>query len=84
MVALSWLAKKHVGLAFHVDMAATKRMLVSSLPYYLTAIATTAYGKLDVTLVLEFTVGSKEVGLYGAASTLAGPPSSSPPSSAGC
>ena len=71
VVALSWLAKKHVGLAFHVDMAATKRMLVSSLPYYLTAIATTAYGKLDVTL-LEFTVGSKEVGLYGAASTLAG------------
>jgi O-antigen/teichoic acid export membrane protein len=70
VVALTWLARSHLGLAFRVDMPATKRMLVSSLPYYVAAIATVAYGKLDVTL-LEFTVGSKEVGLYGAASQLA-------------
>ena len=71
VVVLTMLARKHLGLAFRVDMGATKRMLLSSLPYYVAAIATTAYGKLDVTL-LEFTAGSKEVGLYGAASTLAG------------
>jgi O-antigen/teichoic acid export membrane protein len=71
VVALTWLARHHLGLAFRVDVAATKRMLLSSLPYYVAVIATTAYGKLDVTL-LEFTAGSKEVGLYGAASTLAG------------
>ena len=70
VVVLTGLARKHLGLAFRVDMAATKRMLLSSLPYYVAAIATIAYGKLDVTL-LEFTVGSKEVGLYGAASQLA-------------
>lgn len=70
VVALTWLARQHLGLAFRVDMTAAKRMLLSSLPYYVTAIATTAYGKLDVTL-LEFRAGSKEVGLYGAASQLA-------------
>jgi O-antigen/teichoic acid export membrane protein len=71
VVALTWLTRRHLGLVFRVDMAATKKMLLSSLPYYVTAIATTAYAKLDVTL-LEFTAGSKEVGLYGSATTLAG------------
>jgi O-antigen/teichoic acid export membrane protein len=71
VVVLTWLARRHLGLAFRIDMAATAKMLASSLPYYLAAIAVTAYGKLDVTL-LEFGAGSKEVGLYGAASTLAG------------
>ncbi len=70
VVALTWLARKHLGLAFRVDMPATRRMLMSSLPYYVAAIATIGYGKLDVTL-LEFAAGSKEVGLYGAASQLA-------------
>ncbi|HEY3816655.1 MAG TPA: oligosaccharide flippase family protein [Polyangiaceae bacterium] len=70
VVALTWLARRHLGLAFRIDMRAARKMLLSSLPYYVAAIATTAYGKLDVTL-LEFTAGSKEVGLYGAASQLA-------------
>lgn len=69
VVVLTWLAKEHLGLAFRVDFAATKRMLLSCLPYYVAGIATTAYGKLDVTL-LEFGAGSKEVGLYGAATQL--------------
>jgi O-antigen/teichoic acid export membrane protein len=70
IVALSWLARRHLGLAFRVDMSATKRMLQSSIPYYLATIAGTAYGTLGVTL-LEFTAGTREVGLYGAAQTLA-------------
>jgi O-antigen/teichoic acid export membrane protein len=69
VVVLTWLAKEHLGLVFRVDWGATKRMLLSSLPYYVAGIATTAYGKLDVSL-LEFTAGSKEVGLYGAAAQL--------------
>jgi O-antigen/teichoic acid export membrane protein len=46
-------------------------MLLASLPYYLTIFATTAYGKLDVSL-LEFLGDSQEVGWYGAASAVAG------------
>jgi O-antigen/teichoic acid export membrane protein len=70
-VILTRLAHKHLGLVFRVDRRETKRMLVSSLPYYVAGIAVTAYGKLDVTL-LELSAGDKEVGLYGAASTVAG------------
>jgi O-antigen/teichoic acid export membrane protein len=70
VVALTWLARQHLALAFRVDMAATKRMLWSSVPYYLAAIAGTAYGTLGATL-LGFTSGTTEVGLYGAAQTLA-------------
>ncbi len=71
VVALSFLAKTHLRLVFRVDYAATKAMLISSLPYAVTAIATTAYLKLDVSL-LEFSAGSREVGLYGASSAVAG------------
>lgn len=68
-VALWWLAKQHVGLRFRVDVAKTKAMLLASVPYFLTALATTGYGKLDVS-ILEFTHGSAEVGFYGGASTI--------------
>lgn len=70
-VVLTWLAKKHLRLHFLVDWPATTKMLKSSLPYTVAGIATAAYVRLDVTL-LEFTEGSKEVGLYGAASAVAG------------
>jgi O-antigen/teichoic acid export membrane protein len=42
-----------------------------SLPYYLNTFATTAYGKLDVTL-LALAGSGREVGWYGAASAIAG------------
>jgi O-antigen/teichoic acid export membrane protein len=71
VVALTWLTRQHLGLVFRVDTTATKVMLVASMPYFVNAIATTAYSKLDMS-VLEFMAGSKEVGLYGAASTIAG------------
>jgi O-antigen/teichoic acid export membrane protein len=69
-VVLWWLARTHLGLGFRVDAAATKAMLLSSLPYYLNGLATTAYAKLDVT-ILDFYSGSSEVGYYGAATTIA-------------
>jgi O-antigen/teichoic acid export membrane protein len=70
-VALTWLVRRHLRLVFRVDATATKTMLIASMPYFLNAIATTAYGRLDMS-ILEFCAGSKEVGLYGAASTIAG------------
>jgi O-antigen/teichoic acid export membrane protein len=70
VVALTWLARRHLGLTFRVDVAPTIEMLRRSLPYSVAAIASTASGTLGATL-LEFTGGSKEVGLFGAAWTLA-------------
>ncbi len=71
-VALWWLAKRHLSIEFRIDAAQTKKMLVSSLPYYVTCITTAAYNqKLDVN-ILEFSAGSREVGYYGAATTTAG------------
>jgi O-antigen/teichoic acid export membrane protein len=70
-VALYRLAQTHLGLKFRIDAAATKAMLVGSLPYYLNTFATTAYGKLDVSL-LEFAGNGQEVGWYGAANAVAG------------
>jgi O-antigen/teichoic acid export membrane protein len=69
-IALFWLVRRHLGLVFRVNVAATRLALSASLPYFLNAIATTGYAKLDTT-VLEFWAGSKEVGLYGAATTIA-------------
>jgi O-antigen/teichoic acid export membrane protein len=70
-VVLWRLARSHLALRVRIDTYATRAMLVSSLPYFLTGFATTAYGKLDVTL-LEFLGSTEEVGWYGAASAIAG------------
>jgi O-antigen/teichoic acid export membrane protein len=70
-VVLYALAQKHLGLVFRIGTLATKKMLISSLPYYATLFATTAYGKLDVSL-LDFLGTNEEVGWYGAASAVAG------------
>jgi O-antigen/teichoic acid export membrane protein len=64
------LARRHLGLVFRVDVGATRVMIVSSLPYFLTACATGAYGRLDVTLLGILGTG-REVGWYVAASTIA-------------
>jgi O-antigen/teichoic acid export membrane protein len=70
-VVLWVLARRHLRLRFRVEFAATRAMLLASLPYYLTLFATTAYGKLDVSL-LEFMGSTEEVGWYGAANAVAG------------
>ena len=64
------LAQQHVDLRFRVDPSATKAMLAASLPYYLHTFASTAYGKLDISL-LEFAGNTTEVGWYGAANAVA-------------
>ena len=69
-VALFVLARRHLPLAFRVDVGATKAIVLLCLPHYLNTVATTAYGKLDVTL-LELADGSREVGWYAAASSIA-------------
>ena len=70
-VVLYRLAQNHLGLVFRVDRPATKAMLIACIPYYLNLFATTAYGKLDVSL-LEFMTSSQEVGWYGASNAIAG------------
>jgi O-antigen/teichoic acid export membrane protein len=70
-VVLFRLAQRHLDLAFRIDVSATKAMVLFSLPYYLNTFATTAYGKLDVT-VLAVLDTSLEVGFYAAASAIAG------------
>ena len=69
-LVLFGLASRHLGLVFRVDAAATKAMIVSSLPYFLNVCATGVYGKLDVTLLGIFGAG-QEVGWYVAASSMA-------------
>lgn len=70
-VVLFGLASRHLGLVFRVDTTATKAVMLFSLPYYLNTFATTAYGKLDVSL-LALAASSPEVGWYAAASAIAG------------
>ncbi len=70
-VVLLGLARRHLGLIVRLDPRATRLMVVSSLPYYLNTFATTAYGKLDITL-LSLRAGTREVGWYAAAAAVAG------------
>lgn len=70
-VVLFLLAQRHLSLLFRVDLLATKAMVIACLPFYIGLFASTAYGKLDVSLI-EFMVGTEEVGWYGAASAIAG------------
>jgi O-antigen/teichoic acid export membrane protein len=62
--ALFGLARRHLDLVFRVDATATKVMVVSSLPYFLNGCASSAYGKLDVTLLglLGFVPRAAEIG----------------------
>jgi len=64
------LARRHLGLAFQVDVRATKAVVLLCLPHYVNTVAITVYGKLDMTL-LEVKGGSREVGFYAAASAIA-------------
>lgn len=64
------LARKHVGLKLHVDLAAVRRLVVASLPYYLNMIACTVYARVDVTM-LSLLSNDREIGWYGAAANFA-------------
>jgi exopolysaccharide biosynthesis WecB/TagA/CpsF family protein len=69
-VVLFRLASRHLGLVLRLDVAATRTVVIVSLPIYLNILTTTAYGRLDVTL-LTLAGDSDEVGWYAAASAIA-------------
>ena len=68
---LGFLARKHVRLRFRVDAVALRKVLIASFPFFLGAVATTMYSRIDIS-IMSFLTSDTEVGWYGAASTLAG------------
>jgi O-antigen/teichoic acid export membrane protein len=69
-VVLFALAGRHLRLRASIDAKATKAVIILCLPHFVNLFATTAYGKLDVTL-LAITATNQEVGYYAAASAIA-------------
>lgn len=69
--ALAVLARRHVGLQFRVDMAASTAVVRASLPFFAANVAQMVYSKVDVS-IMSFLASDTEVGWYGAASTIAG------------
>lgn len=69
-VVLLRLAGRHLGLVLRVDLTATWKVVVLSLPLYFATLMMTAYGKLDMTL-LALAGGDDEVGWYAAACAIA-------------
>ena len=71
VTGLSLLAKRHAGLRIHVDMKASWRVLAASLPFYIGALAQTAYGRIDIS-IMSFLTNDVEVGWYAAAAAIGG------------
>ena len=65
------LARRHVALRLRVDGRATWVALCGGLPFYVTGMAQTIYARVD-TSIMSFLAPEREVGWYGAASTLGG------------
>ena len=64
------LCRSHLGLVLRMDWPAAREALLASLPFFIGSAATIAYSRLDANLLAAF-VGEKEVGYYGAATTVA-------------
>ncbi|GAC1351785.1 MAG: flippase [Polyangiales bacterium] len=65
------LARRYLHLQLRIDWVAVRSVIVSSLPFYINAVAITVYLKVDVSL-LSFLSNDTEVGWYSSASNLAG------------
>jgi O-antigen/teichoic acid export membrane protein len=65
------LGRKHLALTLRVDLAATRAMVLASLPFFIGGVAQTIYARIDVS-ILSFLASDAETGWYGAASTIAG------------
>ncbi len=65
------LARRYVGIQMRIDARATGKVIVASLPFFVTGLASTTYSKLDVS-ILAVRASDQEVGWYGAATSLAG------------
>jgi O-antigen/teichoic acid export membrane protein len=70
-MVLFWLARKHLKFSFKINVSATGGVILASLPFYISGLATTIYDKIGVSL-LAFLGSDREVGWYGAAAGLAG------------
>jgi O-antigen/teichoic acid export membrane protein len=68
--ALWVLARRHLALRFRIDVAAGRRALAASVPFYVNAIVLAVFSKLDVS-ILAMRAGAAEVGYYGVANTIA-------------
>jgi O-antigen/teichoic acid export membrane protein len=71
LLALLSLARRHVGLRLTWNPRAVKAVLLASLPFCVVQVANAIYGRLDVSL-LGMLSNDTEVGLFSAASNLAG------------
>ena len=70
--AVLWvLVRRNLDLRLRFGFKAARVVLLASLPFYLNAVAHTVYNKLDVSFLATI-ADDREVGWYGAASTLAG------------
>jgi O-antigen/teichoic acid export membrane protein len=65
------LAKKHLGFHIRIYPAATYLVVVASLPFFISGLATAFYDKVGVSL-LAYMSSDREVGWYGSAVGLAG------------
>lgn len=70
LVVLLRAARKAIDLRFRLDYAATKQVMVASLPFYAHGIAVELGGRVDVTM-LELITPGPEVGWYSAANNFA-------------
>ena len=70
-LGLVTLARRNVGLLFKFDLPATWKVIIVSFPFYVGGVAQILYAKIDVS-IMSFLTSDREVGWYGAASTLAG------------
>lgn len=70
-VALWVLARRHLRLAFRVDVRATRAVLAASVAFYVNSVALAVFARIDVT-ILGVVGSSREVGFYGAAAGVAG------------
>lgn len=70
-LALFVLARRHLGFRLHVDLRATRAVVLASMPFFLSGLAANVTNKIDVTILATMT-NDKEVGWYGAASGIAG------------
>ena len=68
--ALAILCRKHVQLNLRIDVSATRRVLLASVPFFVTTLATTLFSRIDDTLI-GFLANDREVGWFGLASNLA-------------
>lgn len=68
-LSLWMLCRRHLALELRIDAAATRGVVLASLPFFVTTVTTTLFGRLDDTL-MGFFANDREVGFFGLASNL--------------